>query len=168
VAKSRAKESLSTETIAAAMLLKKDPSIRKIAGDEKLNLCKAFLKKEKIELTIGKVKDLKAFDFVRCRKTKKPKRQVKIDFSSVEDIEKNLENITLIEMKSSDRIDIDKDFGKYFMPLGVREFLLAVALKDRYRFILVHVGRGTIIELRWQDILARAKTINLDFKITLE
>ena len=158
------------------MLLEHDHSVRKLESyrkdgqqiSEKQNLVRAFFLEKNIQLTIGKVSYLKAFDLVRCRKRKKPKRRVKIDFSNVEDIANKIEDITIIEVKATKEKKVDKNFSKHFFNLSVREFWLAVALKDQYRFILIHEGLGKYQELRWQDILARAKGVNLDFKITLE
>ena len=154
-------KNIKIEKDATTSLLKYDPSYRKLKNaGEKRNLAHAFFLEKDIQLTIGKVSSLKAFDLVRCKKS--------IDFSKVEDIRKKIEDITLIEVKATDSTKYDETFSKLWFNLSVREFWLAVALKDQYRFILIHEGLGKYQELRWQDILARAKTVNLDFKITLE
>ena len=97
------------EKDAITMLLEHDHSVIKLESyrkegqwiSEKHNLAHAFFLAKKIQITIGEMRHLRAFDLVRCKKRKKPKRRVKIDFSNVEDIANKIEDITIIEVKAT-------------------------------------------------------------------
>lgn len=59
-----------------------------------------------------------------------------IDFNSVESIRDNFKNILFIEIKSSSRKDLEKDFSNYFFSITENEIQLAHAFPQSFCFLL--------------------------------
>ena len=135
----------STENKAENILLKKEGYV-KLSDKEKSNLMLAFMKK-------GFPVHKKAFDLVRTTS--------KINFLDEYDITRKIKNITLIEIKSTARSDVDAHFSKYFFGLTIREQMLAQSLKNQYRFIFVHTKTENILELNLSQLFSRIKNYNL-------
>ena len=123
----------STENKAEKILLKKEGYV-KLSNKEKSNLALAFMKK-------GFPVHKKAFDLVRTRS--------------------KIKDITLIEMKSTERSDVDAHFSKYFFGLTMREHILAQSLKNQYIFVFVHTKTENILELNLSQLFSRIKNYNL-------
>jgi hypothetical protein len=81
-----------------------------------------------------------------------------INLDSPEDVEAKLEQILFCEIKST-RQNFDDDFKGYFFGLTAAEVLVAQSLKDQFRFIFVNTVRGTHLELRLNEIFAKARGI---------
>lgn len=92
----------------------------------------------------------KAFDVVKLAGT--------VNLDDAAEIEHNLDNIVLCEIKSSGR-KLPDDFRGYFFALTTAELLVAQNLKQRFKFILVNTATGMYIELTLQELFGRARGI---------
>jgi len=131
----------STAKKAAALLVAKRFVIP--TGRQRQNLLVAFAKK-------GKVVYGKAFDVVKVA--------VSIDLDDLADVERQLSNITVFEIKSS-RKKLRSGFGGFFFSLTGAEVLVAQSLKKQFKFVLVNTVTGEYLELSLSDIFSRAKGI---------
>lgn len=93
----------------------------------------------------------KAFDIVRVS------RQCDLDDSA--SVRRNIDAITLYEIKSTNKDAVMPDFTRYFFSLSTAELLVAQNLGERYRFAFVNVRTKSHIELRLSEVFARAKGI---------
>jgi hypothetical protein len=92
----------------------------------------------------------KAFDIVKLSGS--------VNLNDAAEIERNLDQIVLCEIKSSGR-KLPEDFRGYFFALTTAELLVAQNLKQRFKFILVNTATGSHIELTLQELFARARGI---------
>lgn len=93
----------------------------------------------------------KAFDIVKLASP--------LDLNSAQEIGGNLGEITLCEIKSSNRKKLTNDFKGYFFALTAAELLVAQSLKKRFRFVFVNTASGIFTELTLQELLGRARGI---------
>jgi hypothetical protein len=93
----------------------------------------------------------KAFDIVKVAG--------EVDLTSVEDIRRRLDSITLYEVKSTGKAAVDSDFRRYFFSLSTAELLVAQNLGSRYRFAFVNTLTGAHLELTLREVFARARGI---------
>ena len=114
----------------------------KLSSKEKDNLLLAFIKKY---VPVHK----KAFDLVRTTS--------KINFSDENDITRKIRDITLIEIKTTSRSNVDAKFSNYFFGLTTREQMLAQALKNQYKFVFIHTKTKNILELSLSELFSRIK-----------
>jgi hypothetical protein len=128
---------------AAAILVAKNIGFTVPTAKQKQNLLVAFAKKNKV--IYGK-----AFDIVRLSSP--------VDLSDLADIEKNLQRVTIFEIKSTKK-RLRSDFSKYFFSLSTAEMLVAQSLKKYFRFVFVNTATGEHLELDLADIFSRAKAI---------
>jgi len=110
---------------------------------QKKNVVVAFAKKDKI--VYGK-----AFDVIRLTEP--------VDLDSADAVEQNLGKIILCEIKSSKQ-DFPADFRGYFFALTAAEVLVAQNLKEQYRFLLINTVSGALLELKLNEVFARARGI---------
>ena len=136
---------------AAELLAKQDPLIRIPTKKEKTNLLIAFAQKNKV--IYGN-----AFDVVRLGKD--------VDLKDIESVIDNFQHITLLEVKSTNRENIDGSFSGYFFGLTTAELLVAQNLGDRYRFIFVNTVTGQTLELKLNELFAKAKGIYPQWSIS--
>lgn len=92
----------------------------------------------------------KAFDLVKLVGA--------VNLDSAVDVSRNLDSITLCEIKSSNR-KLPDDFKGYFFALTTAELLVAQNLKRRYKFILVNTATEAFVELTLQELFGRARGI---------
>jgi hypothetical protein len=92
----------------------------------------------------------KAFDVVKLLAT--------VNLDDPAEIARNLDNIVVCEVKSSNR-KLPEDFRGYFFALTTAELLVAQSLKLRFKFILVNTVTGAYIELTLQELFGRARGI---------
>lgn len=140
-----------TAKIAAGLLAKTDPLIRIPTKKEKRNLLMAYASKNKV--IYGN-----AFDVVRLRED--------FDLNDVQSVMDNIDSITLIEIKSTSKENIDSSFSGYFFGLTTAELLVAQNLGDKYRFIFVNTLTGESMELKLNQIFAKAKGIYPQWSIS--
>ncbi len=81
-----------------------------------------------------------------------------VNLDDAAEIERNLDQIILCEIKSSSR-KLPEDFKGYFFALTTAELLVAQNLKQRFRFILVNTFTGSYMELTLQQLFGRARGI---------
>lgn len=136
---------------AAEFLAQKDPLIFIPTKKEKNNLLMAFAQKNKV--IYGN-----AFDVVRLDNH--------FDLNDIEAVKNNLQYITLIEVKSTNRENVDSSFSGYFFGLTTAELLVAQNLGDKYRFIFVNTLTGECLELKLNEIFAKAKGIYPQWSIS--
>ena len=82
-----------------------------------------------------------------------------IDLSNGDVIAEKLDQITVVEIKSTNRAEIGPDFRRYFFNLSTAELLVAQSLGKRFRFAFVNTVTGEHQELVLQDVFARARGI---------
>src|SRR6516225_2724478 len=128
---------------AAALLVDKGTGFIVPTGKQRQNLLVAFAKK-------GKVVYGKAFDVVKL--------SAPVDLDDLADIERQLNRITVFEIKSS-RKKLRVDFGGFFFSLTGAEVLVAQSLKSQFKFVLVNTTTGAYLELTLSEIFSRAKGI---------
>jgi hypothetical protein len=135
----------STSKKAAEILIEKNEGYIEPNKDERLNLLIAFAKKNKV--VYGK-----AFDIVKIIGEE-------INLMNLEEVEKNLDRITIYEIKSTSRKNIDANFNRYFFGLTTAELLVAQNLKRHFKFIFVNISTKEILELDLNEIYKKAKGI---------
>ena len=86
----------------------------------------------------------KAFDIIKVNS--------ELDFSSEENVEKNVNSISICEIKSTNKVTVKDDFTGFFFSLSTAELLTAQNLKSRYKFVLVNTLSKKFIELSLKDI----------------
>ncbi len=129
-----------------AMLTAGDASFRNPTKAQRRNLAMAFAGRDKI--VYGR-----AFDAVRIS------HEVEVDLDELASVESNLRDLTLYEVKSTNRKNLKDDFKGYFFALTAAELLVAQSLGDQFRFLLIHTLSGARLELSLQDLLKRARSI---------
>ena len=82
----------------------------------------------------------------------------KVNLDDAAEIERNLDRITVCEIKSTGRI-LPADFKGYFFALTTAELLVAQSLKQRFKFIFVNTVAGKYMELTLQELFGRARGI---------
>lgn len=133
----------STAKKALAILLEK-PGFRVATAREKRNLAEAFASRN--QPVYGQ-----AFDALHTAKA--------INLSSVDEIKRNIRDVTLYEIKATDRSGASDDFAGHFFSMSTAELLVAQKLGTQFRFAFVDVNSRHILDLSLQDIYARAKAI---------
>ncbi|MCE9609845.1 MAG: hypothetical protein K8R23_06510 [Chthoniobacter sp.] len=98
----------------------------------------------------GKIVYGKAFDVVRVTG--------KVNLDSLEDIEARLAQILFCEIKSTKK-KLDGEFKGYFFGISAAEVLVAQNLKEQFRFIFVNTITGAHLELKLNEVFARARGI---------
>jgi len=137
---------MSQQTAIKALEILKNKKIgfRVLNSTEKKNLALVFTRKNMV--IYGN-----AYDIIHCKK--------KIDFSNEKDIEEKLDDITVYEIKSTNRKDMKKDFSGYFFDLTTAELLVAQSLKTRFKFVFVNTVTGDYNELSLNQVFAKSKAI---------
>lgn len=95
----------------------------------------------------------RAFDAVRIPSG------LEVDLDDLSSVEANLSELTLYEVKSTNRSNLSDDFKGYFFALTAAELLVAQSLGDQFRFLLIHTLTGARLELSLQGLLKRARSI---------
>lgn len=93
----------------------------------------------------------KAFDVVKCA--------APVDLASSDDVLNNLEEVTLFEIKSTNKATVKPDFKGYFFSLSTAELLVAQNLGKHYRFAFVNTRTRKHEELALLDVFQRARGI---------
>jgi len=129
--------------MAAKILVAKKDGFIVPNAKQKQNLLVAFAKK-------GKVVYGKAFDIVKLSSF--------VNLNDLVDLEKNLQKVTIFEIKSTKK-KLRADFSTYFFALTAAEVLVAQSLRKQFKFMLVNTTTGEHLEMDLADIFARAKGI---------
>ena len=128
---------------AAAILVTKSSGFIIPTAKQKQNLLVAFAKK-------GKVVYGKAFDIVKL--------SAAVNLSDLTDIEKNIQMVTIFEIKSTKK-KLQSNFAGYFFALTAAEVLVAQSLKKQFKFVFVNTTTREYLEMDLADIFTRAKGI---------
>ena len=149
---------MSTARIADEILMKK-PGYFKLSDKKKKNSrpSKGYFKlfpTEKKNIMVAFAKRNKpvhsqAYDLIRTKS--------KIDFSDIHDIERKIEDITFIEVKSTDDKDRDARFTGHFFGVSVNEMIMAQDHIKQYKFVFVNVIRGYKLEMDLPEFFTRIK-----------
>lgn len=110
---------------------------------QKKNLVVAFAKRDMI--VYGK-----AFDVLHLK--------APINLDSLEDVESQLDDIILCEIKSTNQ-EFGDDFRGYFFAITAAEVLVSQSLKERFSFIFVNTITGAHLELPLNKVFAKARGI---------
>lgn len=92
----------------------------------------------------------KAFDVLRLTG--------EVNLDSLEDVESKLAQIVICEIKSTKK-DFPPDFRGYFFGLTAAEVLVAQSLKEQFRFLFVNTVTGSFLELKLNEVFAKARGI---------
>ena len=92
----------------------------------------------------------KAFDVLRLTGD--------VNLDSPKEVEAKLAQIVFCEIKSTKQNFTD-DFRGYFFGLTAAEVLVAQSLKDQFRFIFVNTITGGFLELKLNEVFAKARGI---------
>ena len=111
---------------------------------QKKKLIIAFAKKDRI--VYGR-----AYDIVRITPG------IQLDLNDQDSIERHLSALTLYEIKSTERKNVDSTFKGHFFALTTAELLVAQNLKHQFRFIFVNVRTGHHQDLTLREVLNRAR-----------
>mgnify|MGYP001159821986 FL=1 len=149
---------MSTARIADEILMKK-PGYFKLSDKKKKNSrpSKGYFKlfpTEKKNIMIAFAKRNKpvhsqAYDLIRTKS--------KIDFSDIHDIERKIEDITFIEVKSTDAKDGKRNFANHFFGVSVNEMIMAQGHVKQYKFVFVNVKHKYILEMDLPMFFTRIK-----------
>ena len=129
---------------AAAILIEKGIGFVVPTAKQKKILLVAFAKKNRV--IYGK-----AFDILKVT--------VPVNLNDSKDVEGNLANIVLYEIKSTNKSVVASDWGKYFFSLSTAELLVAQNLKAQYKFAFVNTLTKEHLELTLAEGFAKAKGI---------
>lgn len=99
----------------------------------------------------GKVLYGAAYDVVRLEQP--------IDLSDPAAISARLGEITVCEIKSTNRASLTDDFRGYFFDLTTAELLVAQSLGQQYLFAFVNTLTGRHLELSLNELFGRARKI---------
>ena len=110
--------------------------------------------------TAGKIVYGRAFDIARLSQTG-------VDLKDPESIAAHMSDITLYEVKSTNRKAIEDGFEGYFFSLSTAELLVAQSLGDRFKFMFVNVETGARKEMSLHDIYRQARAIYPVWSISL-
>jgi hypothetical protein len=81
-----------------------------------------------------------------------------VDLADPREIERNIDAITIFEVKSSNR-RLDANFSPYFFSLSTAELLVAQSLGDKYRFAFVNTETGQMLELSLSEVFGKARKV---------
>ena len=128
---------------AAAILAAKNPCFRVPTAQQKRLLLVEFARQNLV--VYGK-----AFDIVKLLGP--------VDLDSAANIARNLGQIILCEIKSTNR-RLPADFKGYFFALTAAELLVAQSLKQQFQFVFCNTTTEAYIELPLNAVFARARGI---------
>lgn len=92
----------------------------------------------------------KAFDVVKLEKN--------VNLDDPKDIERNMQDIVLCEVKST-KTDADEGFRGHFFSISTAELLVAQSLGDRFGFVFVSTASGRHREFSLKEVLERVRKI---------
>ena len=130
---------------AIKILIEKNRDFKEPTKKERENLLMAYAKKNKVLYN-------RAFDIVKVKGKN-------VNLKEFEDVVSNLDRITIYEVKSTSRDNIDKKFKNYFFALTTAELLIAQSLKDHFKFIFVNTKTGDDLELTLNEIFKKSRGI---------
>jgi hypothetical protein len=81
-----------------------------------------------------------------------------VDLEDPRAIERNIDVITIFEVKSSNR-NLGPSFSPYFFSLSTAELLVAQSLGEKYRFMFVDIVSGDTMELSLTEVFGKATKI---------
>ena len=130
---------------AIKILIEKNRDFKEPTKTERENLLRAYAKKNKVLYN-------RAFDIVKVKGKN-------VNLNEFEDVVSNLDRITICEVKSTSRDNIDRKFKNYFFALTTAELLIAQSLKDHFKFIFVNTKTGDDLELTLNQIFKKSRGI---------
>jgi hypothetical protein len=93
----------------------------------------------------------KAFDIVRC--------PIGLDLTNPTDIMSRLEEVSICEIKSTNKASVKPKFSGYFFAITAGEMLTAQSLGCQYSFMFVNTRTRECLEMSLQQIFARSRGI---------
>jgi hypothetical protein len=141
-----AASSQQTAAKAAKLLVEKNIGFSILTASEKKNVIRAFIELDRV--VYGN-----AFDLVRVPKG------AEVDFGDTSQVLSAAPQLTLYEVKSTNRENITEHFERYFFSLSTAELLVAQSLKAQFKFAFVNIRTSAFIELTLAEVFARARAI---------
>ena len=92
----------------------------------------------------------KAFDIIRITEN------VNIDLDCYSSVQKNINYITIYEIKSTNKNTIKESFKEYFFGLTTAELLVAQNLREQYKFAFVNIKTEDFLELSLAEVFTKA------------
>jgi hypothetical protein len=129
---------------AIEILIEKEQGFILPTAAQKKNLIIAFVKRDMIVYGRG-------FDMIKLA--------APVELNDLSDIERNLDAIQLIEIKSTNKDKVGEDFQGYFFGLTAAEVLVAQSLKHRFKFIFVNTLTKHHMEVDINELFGRARGI---------
>ena len=129
---------------AAQLLADKNVGYVVPTANQKRNLVVACAKRDLI--VYGK-----AFDVLRLTG--------EVNLDSLEDVEAKYSQILICEIKSTKQKKFPPDFRGYFFGVTAAVVLVAQSLKDQFRFLFVNTVTGSFLELKLNEVFAKARGI---------
>jgi hypothetical protein len=126
----------------------------KVAPAARKNVARAFA-------GAGKVVYGKAFDALKVL------NDAEIDFGDLDSVERNLSNLVLYEVKSTNRKGLASSFEGYFFSLSTAELLVAQSLGDHFKFVLFNTASGDFTERTLRELMQQAQSIYPGWSIRL-
>ncbi|MCC7252372.1 hypothetical protein [Hyphomicrobium sp.] len=90
-----------------------------------------------------------------------------VDFSDMDDIRKNLPNMTFIEIKTANQPRVKPDFSGFFFAFTEGEILASEALGERHKVLLVNKATSAVHLTSVAEIIARSKSLNWQVSVQL-
>ncbi|HEY1810984.1 MAG TPA: hypothetical protein VGG74_01420 [Kofleriaceae bacterium] len=113
-------------------------------GRQRVAILQAFARDEQV--VYGK-----AFDIV--------KKPTEMDLDDVESIYRNIDELLVCEIKSTNNTSVKENFDGYFFAITAGEMLTAQSLGDRYRFVFVNTITREYLDQTLRQIFARSRGI---------
>ena len=132
-----------TARLATQILVDKNEGFVVPTANQRNVLLVAFAKK-------GAVIYGKAFDMVKAPSS--------VNLDDEESVTKNLNQITIYEIKSTNR-KLDENFRGYFFSMSTAELLVAQSLGQRFKFAFVNTQTKQHLEMSLLDIFRNARGI---------
>lgn len=88
-----------------------------------------------------------------------------VDLADCKSIAKNLDAITLYEIKSTNRAAMKDDLKGYFFNITATELLVAQTLGERFKFGFVNVLTGSLSTLSLAEVMAKSRAFYPAFHI---
>ena len=88
-----------------------------------------------------------------------------VDLADCKSIAKNLDAITLYEIKSTNRAAMKDDLKGYFFNITAAELLVAQTLGERFKFGFVNVLTGSLSTLSLAEVMAKSRAFYPAFHI---
>lgn len=92
---------------------------------------------------------------------------VEIDFTDKASIRAHLRDLVFVDVKTTNRHDLDNNFRGFYFSVSKNELNAAKALGERYRFALYNLHTGSILELTLPQLRARVRNWQVSHSVQI-